>query len=33
VKDFLVGDLIKIIIAASLLPLAWQGLKKAGLTN
>jgi biotin transport system substrate-specific component len=33
VKDFLVGDLIKIIIAASLLPLAWQGLKKAGLTD
>ena len=33
VKDFLVGDLMKIIIAAGLLPLAWQGLKKAGLTD
>ena len=33
VKDFLVGDLIKIAIAAGLLPLAWAGLKKAGLTD
>jgi biotin transport system substrate-specific component len=33
VKDFLAGDLIKIVIAAGLLPLAWKGLKKAGLTD
>jgi len=33
VKDFLVGDLIKIAVAASLLPFAWSGLKKAGLTE
>ena len=33
VKDFLVGDLIKIAVAASILPFAWSGLKKAGLTE
>lgn len=33
VKDFLIGDIIKILIAAGLLPLAWAGLRKAGLTQ
>jgi biotin transport system substrate-specific component len=33
VKDFIVGDVIKLIAAAGLLPLAWKGLRKAGLTG
>jgi biotin transport system substrate-specific component len=33
VKDFLVGDAIKIAAAAGLLPLTWRGLRKAGLTD
>ena len=33
VKDFLVGDAIKIVAAAGLLPLTWRGLRKAGLTD
>jgi len=33
VRDFLVGDAIKIAAAAGLLPLAWKGLRKAGLTS
>ena len=33
VKDFLVGDAIKIVAAAGLLPLTWRGLRKAGLTE
>jgi biotin transport system substrate-specific component len=33
VKDFLVGDVLKILAAAGLLPLAWAGLRKAGLTS
>jgi biotin transport system substrate-specific component len=33
VKDFIVGDVIKLLAAAGLLPLAWKGLRKAGLTN
>lgn len=32
-RDFIVGDIIKIVIAAGLLPLTWKGLKKAGLTD
>jgi len=30
---FLIGDAIKIAAAAGLLPLAWKGLRKAGLTD
>jgi biotin transport system substrate-specific component len=30
---FLIGDAIKIVAAAGLLPLTWKGLKKAGLTG
>jgi len=30
---FLIGDAIKIAAAAGLLPLAWRGLRKAGLTD
>lgn len=33
VRDFLVGDVIKVLVAAGLLPLTWAGLKKAGLTR
>lgn len=33
VKDFLIGDLIKIVAAAGLLPLTWQLLRKSGLTK
>ncbi|MBI1349881.1 MAG: biotin transporter BioY [Actinomycetales bacterium] len=33
VKDFIVGDIIKLLAAAGLLPLAWRGLRKAGLTD
>jgi len=33
VKDFLIGDVIKIIAAAGLLPLTWQLLRKTGLTD
>lgn len=33
VKDFLIGDVVKILLAAGLLPLAWKGLRKAGLTD
>ncbi len=33
VKDFIVGDAIKLLAAAGLLPLAWKGLRKAGLTD
>lgn len=33
VKDFLIGDLIKILAAAGLLPLTWQLLRKTGLTE
>ena len=33
VKDFIVGDVIKLIAAAGLLPLAWKGLRKLGLTD
>ena len=33
VKDFIVGDVIKLLAAAGLLPLAWKGLRKAGLTG
>ncbi len=33
VKDFLIGDLIKILAAAGLLPLTWQLLRKSGLTD
>ncbi len=33
VKDFIVGDAIKLLAAAGLLPLAWKGLRKAGLTR
>lgn len=33
VKDFIAGDIVKIIAAAGLLPLTWQALKKAKLTD
>ena len=33
VKDFIVGDAIKLLAAAGLLPLAWKALKKSGLTD
>mgnify|MGYP006269963193 CR=1 FL=1 len=33
VLPFLVGDAIKILIAAGLLPLTWKGLQKAGLAD
>ena len=33
VKDFLIGDAIKILAAAGLLPLTWQLLRKSGLTD
>lgn len=33
VRDFIVGDVIKLLAAAGLLPLAWAGLRKAGLTR
>lgn len=33
VRDFIVGDALKILAAAGLLPLAWAGLRKAGLTS
>jgi biotin transport system substrate-specific component len=33
VKDFIVGDVIKLIAAAGLLPLAWKGMRKAGLSD
>lgn len=33
VRDFLVGDALKILAAAGLLPLAWKLLRKAGLTD
>lgn len=33
VKDFLIGDAIKILAAAGLLPLTWQLLRKTGLTE
>lgn len=32
-RDFIAGDIIKILIAAGVLPLAWKGLKKAGLAG
>jgi biotin transport system substrate-specific component len=31
VKDFIIGDVIKLLAAAGLLPLAWKALNKAGL--
>lgn len=33
VKDFIVGDVIKVLAAAGLLPLTWAALRKAGLTK
>jgi len=33
VIPFLIGDLVKIALAAGLLPLAWTGLRKAGLLD
>ena len=33
VLPFLVGDAVKIVIAAELLPLTWKGLQKAGLAD
>jgi biotin transport system substrate-specific component len=33
VRDFIVGDVIKLLAAAGLLPLTWKALKKAGLTS
>ena len=33
VKDFIAGDIVKILAAAGLLPLTWQALKKAKLTD
>ncbi|MDP1876347.1 MAG: biotin transporter BioY, partial [Actinomycetota bacterium] len=33
VRDFLVGDAIKIAAAAGMLPLTWRLLRKANLTN
>lgn len=33
VKDFIIGDAIKLLAAAGLLPLTWAALKKAGLTR
>ena len=33
VKDFLIGDLVKILAAAGLLPLTWKLLRKTGLTD
>lgn len=33
VKDFIVGDVIKLLLAAGLLPLTWRLLRKAGLTD
>ncbi|MGI9197210.1 MAG: biotin transporter BioY, partial [Candidatus Nanopelagicales bacterium] len=33
VAPFLLGDAIKIALAAGLLPLAWAGLRKAGLLD
>ncbi len=33
VKDFLIGDALKLLAAAGLLPLTWAALKKAGLTR
>ena len=33
VRDFIVGDVIKLLAAAGLLPLTWAALKKAGLTS
>ena len=31
VKDFIIGDVIKLLAAAGLMPLAWKALKQAGL--
>jgi biotin transport system substrate-specific component len=31
VAPFLIGDVVKIALAAGLLPLTWAGLRKAGL--
>jgi len=33
VRDFIVGDVLKILAAAGLLPLAWAALRKAGLSS
>jgi biotin transport system substrate-specific component len=33
VKDFIPGDIVKLLAAAGLLPLTWQALKKAKLTD
>jgi len=33
VVPFVVGDLVKIALAAGLLPLAWTGLRRAGLLD
>ncbi len=33
VRDFIIGDVIKLLAAAGVLPLAWKGLRKAGLTG
>jgi len=33
VRDFLVGDLIKIAVAAGILPLTWRAIRKTGLTD
>jgi biotin transport system substrate-specific component len=33
VKDFIIGDVIKLLAAAGLLPLLWKGLQKAGLSS
>lgn len=33
VKDFIAGDVVKVLAAAGLLPLIWTGLRKAGLTR
>lgn len=33
VKDFIIGDLIKLLAAAGLLPLTWKALKKSGLSQ
>jgi biotin transport system substrate-specific component len=33
VKDFIIGDTIKLLAAAGLLPLTWAALKKSGLTK
>ena len=33
VKDFIIGDVIKLLAAAGLMPLAWKALNKAGLAR